>query len=344
VKVCLLTYRAEEGAGLGIERYCYELYRGLQGKGIDVKLIGKYNSLPPYLNDLTVIPLKAVKNKNNILHAVTPRQSLILPFLKKTVVTYSDLIPLILYPKRASKFGTLAYGFYRIFWETGKFAQRVIVISTLIKNQLVNLLNVNEDKIVVIPLGVSEKFRPLPHKIRGRIGFFGSTVKRKRIDLVIKTFKIFLEKYDYNAQLYLYTGVRPKKLYGFDPEQIVNELKIPKEKVKIFSFVPEEKIVEAYNSFDILVYPSEYEGFGLPILEAQRCGIPTITLKSSMIPEEVKKATIQCKDIFEIAEKCYELLTNKNYYRKVSRKSVEYSKKFTWKKCVEKTIDVYESF
>ena len=101
-------------------------------------------------------------------------------------------------------------------------------------------------------------------------------------------------------------------------------------------------ISEEYGISDFYLCPSSSEGFGLPILEAERCGVPVFVRKAAKISNEIKECTVQCKSKSEMAEKIYALLTDESLYREISKRAHEYSKKFTWEECAKKTIEVYE--
>ena len=107
--------------------------------------------------------------------------------------------------------------------------------------------------------------------------------------------------------------------------------------------MPEEEIVKLYNSFDFYLFPSLHEGFGLPILEAQRCGVPVLIKRDSVIPQEVRQAAIECDSADEMAEKILYLLNNKDDYRKISIKGQHYASKFTWQKFIKQNLSIYES-
>jgi glycosyltransferase involved in cell wall biosynthesis len=93
----------------------------------------------------------------------------------------------------------------------------------------------------------------------------------------------------------------------------------------------------------MFVYPSFYEGFGLPPLEAMQCGVPVITSNTSSLPEVVGDAAIMIdpQSANELEAAMYSLYTDQNLRYNLSAKGMERAKLFSWKKCAEKTIDVY---
>ena len=101
--------------------------------------------------------------------------------------------------------------------------------------------------------------------------------------------------------------------------------------------------MDLYNSFDFYLFPSLCEGFGIPILEAQACGVPTLIFKYAEIPEESSKVAIKCESVEDMANKILYLIENREEYIKISREGKKYARQFTWDKFVEKHVEIYES-
>lgn len=101
-------------------------------------------------------------------------------------------------------------------------------------------------------------------------------------------------------------------------------------------------LISLYRDADLLVWLSDYEGFGLPILEAMACGTPVITTPAASIPEVAGQAAIYVKDpknIDEIAQVIYNVLTSENLRQDLIKRGLEQAKKFSWKKCARKTLN-----
>jgi glycosyltransferase involved in cell wall biosynthesis len=88
--------------------------------------------------------------------------------------------------------------------------------------------------------------------------------------------------------------------------------------------------------------PSDWEGFGLPILEAQRCGVPVITRNDARIPEEVSRCCVKAASVEDMAEQMARVITDTEYARGIARQALAYSSQFTWDRTVKETIGVYE--
>jgi len=349
MKVCLLTYQIGSSLGKGLERYGEELYEGLLKKDVQVDLINRGFIKTPILHDNLVIPFSILKKyfKTGIFHAITPRQGIYLPLFAKnrSVVTIPDIIALMEDKIGDSKNESLSTAYGKFVYNSTKNCRNIITISEQSKKEMIESLNIKADKINVIPLGVDDRFKEYKNKNKKifNIGYIGSLVKRKRVDIVLRSFKMFQDSYpEVRCKLEIYGSKKPSGLKSEYPNlvELKNKLKI--KDVHFKGFAPEDEIVDIYNSFDVFIFPSVYEGFGLPILEAQRCGIPVITMKDGRIPMEVKKETIQCIDEKVISETIHDLLTDEKFRNKIVNNGLKDSKKFTWDKCIKETIKVYE--
>ena len=100
-------------------------------------------------------------------------------------------------------------------------------------------------------------------------------------------------------------------------------------------------LVNIYDSFNVFVFPSLYEGFGLPILEAQSRGLPVIIYKYGKIPKEVRKYCFEAESPEHMAQ-IIENIKENGYNEKLRKKATEYARSFTWEKCARETLEVYK--
>lgn len=342
MKICIITSTLSVEKGTGIVRYANELLKGLSNKRISVRLIQPKISISDPINHTFILPFCVLTGRGEyeLLHAIAPIDALCFPFIrnKAKVITYHDLTSLLC-KESGSRFYVKATA--RLFLKVGKFCDRIIAVSSQTKEELVTYLGFPEEKISVINLGVDERFGPLNEeksKEEYVIGYLGDLNRRKRIDYLIRAFENLKTMYpELKVKLYIYgRGNDFQRLMS-----IVDSLKLG-DCVEFKGFVPDEKLVEVYNSFDVFVLPSEWEGFGIPILEAQRCGVPVIIRQNAHIPREVTKYCVKAKSEEDMARKIYELLTNSSLRDDIIKKGLEYSKQFTWEKTVSETIKVYE--
>jgi glycosyltransferase involved in cell wall biosynthesis len=108
--------------------------------------------------------------------------------------------------------------------------------------------------------------------------------------------------------------------------------------------VPDEELPLWYNSAAAFAYPSLYEGFGLPVLEAMACGAPVAAANTSAFPEVVGEAglLVDPRDEAAWCTALGSLLNDKNLSRELSRRAVEQASKFSWQKAAEETARVYD--
>jgi len=348
MKVCLLTYEASKSTGQGVCRYGAELYDELLKNNIDVELVTKKIIETPMIHDNLVIPIEVIKRLggNFIFHSITPRQGIYTPLISrsKSVVTILDMIPLREKEIKDSPSPFLASIYGRYVYNMAKKAKKIITISTLVKREIIETLKVEESKIEIAHLAAGNQFKPVKVKKKKlRVGYIGGLAPRKRVGILIKSFNILMKDHpDLDCELVIYGPKGETSLINEYPKLFEMIKQMGLNNVHFDGFVPYEKLVPTYNSLDVFVFPTKYEGFGMPIIEAQRCGLPVITMKDGNNPEEVIKKTIQCGNETEVSEMIFKLLTDKKFRNKISKEGLKYSQRFTWENCAKKTIKVYE--
>jgi len=117
-----------------------------------------------------------------------------------------------------------------------------------------------------------------------------------------------------------------------------------KQDILFLGVVMDEELPLLYNCADIFVYPSLYEGFGLPPLEAMACGIPVITSNISSLPEVIGDAGIMVDptDVTSLCENMYNLLKDRELWYHMSNRGLERSKLFSWDNTAKKILDIYD--
>ncbi len=229
--------------------------------------------------------------------------------------------------------------------EEANKADKIIAVSQSTKNDLINLYKIKENKIEVVHSGVGEEFRiikndnaeikkkyNLPEKF---ILYFGTIEPRKNLIGLINAFELLKDE-EYKLVIAGTKGWLYQDIF-----KVAHKSK-KKDKIIFTGFVEEEDKPSLYNLASLFVYPSFFEGFGFPPLEAMACGIPVITSINSSLPEVVSNAglMINPKNIDELAWSI-EIVLNDNILREsLIKKGLKQSQKFSWQNCAKKTLKV----
>lgn len=305
----------------------------------------RFFSFPPlffeiFWNQIHLIKLENFVGKVDVFHASDWTQP---PAKKaKLVTTIHDLAVLKYpeyFPSRILKNQKL-----RLEW-IKKEADAIIAVSKSTKGDIVELLKIDPQKIHVIYEAV-----PLEHKVKvnkkdieevkrkyklqNYILFVGTREPRKNLKRVIEAFKKIK-----NLQLVI-VG---KKGWGKDKEFSMTNFQFSN--IKFLDRVSNKELAILYAGAKCFVYPSFYEGFGLPVLEAMYYGCPVVCSNTSSLPEVAGKAAILVdpKRVDEIGLAIKKIIENKRLVRKLISKGFKQVKKFSWEKTAQQTLAVYQS-
>lgn len=343
MRIGLLADTFSVEAGTGIARYANEVLRGLCVLGLDARplsLPAREFRLGTLVNHVARMPYMVSRRAKDLdlVHAASPVCALGFPFVSKPkVVTYHDLVTLICKNTSVAFYARLLAPLsYRIGW----LADRVIADSSQTKEQITTHLGIPEHRIRVVNLGVDSRFVPMKTETRRHyvIGYVGALSRRKRVDSLLRAFYLLKERHPKLPVRLAICGSRRLEYPAL--VDLVTELNVSRD-VEFRGFVAEETLAQTYNSFDVFVLPSESEGFGLPILEAQRCGVPVIVRSGAQIPREVSKACLISGSEGEMADQIFGLLTDAASRSAVIQEGLVYSAQFTWEKTVQQTLEVY---
>ena len=329
----------------GIGRYSKELLSGLEGKGFRVQAIGPRKvSLPMgsaiYHSLLLPLTLRKLSGRFDLFHATYPVTGIGFPLIGNPgIVTWHDLVAILCKGKGSALHVQLLAPM--VFRAIAHGARHIIADSSQTKEELITYLGVSEGKITVVNLGVAEDFVPLPRGRKGEftVGYVGGFINRKRVSYLIRAFAILKERYPSLQVRLLLVG---RKAFTYPTLiRLVQRLGLTRD-VTFIDFLTEEELVKTYNSFDVFVFPSEWEGFGLDVLEAQRCGVPVVISSDAHIPQEVSRYCIKAASEADMAEKIYQALSDRTSVQEMVTQAQEYSHQFTWKRTLEETIEVYQ--
>lgn len=265
---------------------------------------------------------------------------------QKYVLTVHDITTQVL-PESHTNYRVAVYK--RLFPKTLKTADKIIAVSNHTKLDLIKYYGVPEENIRVIYEAADSVFRPLSLKEKETVAkryqlsfpyilYVGTLEPRKNILTLIKAFEM-LKEANTDRKLVI-TGKRGWKCDDIFEYVAAKGL----QKDVIFTgYVPNADLPGLYNSADLLAYPSQYEGFGLPPLEAMACGCPVITSNTSSLPEVVGDAgiLIDPSSPKSLADAMLWLLNDDITRKDFVRKGLERSKQFSWKKCAEETMQIF---
>lgn len=269
-----------------------------------------------------------------------------MPF--KKIITIHDLTP-ILFPNTFSLTTVLLHKL--LLKKTLYTADKIITDSKSTKEDLIFYFKIPDEKIKIIPLGVDEKFKLIDsstvRKFKNNynldfpfILYVGTLEPRKNIPTLLKAFSI-LRSRNLNYKLVIAGEKGWKYKAIFDT---ISDLNLQND-VIFTGYVSDDDLPLLYNAADLFVYPSLYEGFGLPPLEAMACGTPVITSNTSSLPEVVGDAGILLDpvDIEGLANSIHNVLFDNELKQNIVRKGLERSKMFNWEKCARETLFAYTS-
>jgi len=228
-----------------------------------------------------------------------------------------------------------------------RWAKRIISVSQNTKKDLIELYSVSSEKIEVIYEGCEENYKlqnPKDKLISNEqisipyLFFVGRLEERKNILGMIAAFEILKEKYQIPHKLVL------AGKFGHGGERIKEKIQDSKQKGEIIlkGFVGEEEKFGLFKNADVFLFPTFYEGFGIPILEAQNQGTPVVTSNISSIPEVTGDSAllVDPKNSEEIAEATYKIISDENIRKDLSEKGFENVKRFSWEKCAREIAEI----
>jgi glycosyltransferase involved in cell wall biosynthesis len=270
-----------------------------------------------------------------------------------TIVTIHDLIPMFLDAYRGS---ALVRVYTRLVATGARRAHAIITDSECSRKDIVRRLGIPPSRVHVIYLAAEERFRPVEDgsrrgSVRRRYGlperyvlYLGGFDQRKNVPTLIRAFARVRETLDDSHRLVI-AGRLPKRASPLfpDPRRVVAELG-QGEAIRFVGWVAEEDRPALYSGAACFVYPSLYEGFGLPPLEAMACGVPVIASNASSLPEVVGEAglLVDPRDVDALAGAMTAVLSDEDLRARLRQKGIAQAKRFSWEKTARETLGVYQ--
>jgi len=230
-------------------------------------------------------------------------------------------------------------------------ARRIIAISESAKRDIVRFYGVNPRRVVVTPLAAGAHFSPQSEseirRVRQAYGLperyvlaVGNKQPRKNLPRLVQAFGSLAAEM---PELVLVIAGQ-SGWQGSEVENVVKEMGLGR-RVRFTGFVPGADLPALYSGADVFCYPSMYEGFGLPPLEAMACGAATITSNTSSLPEVVGDSalTVEPTSVADLTEALRTLLDNEAMRREYSRRGIERASLFSWDRTARLTRNAYDA-
>ncbi len=292
-----------------------------------------------------------------------------------TVVTVHDLIPLLLKPYRGSALVRLYTALVRA---TSPRATLLITDSEASRRDIVEYLNVSPDRVQTVYLAVDRIYAPAGSTdSTDETDEDGAEVRSLRCEISVAEDAVVLAQLGVQPGYVLYLGgfdvrknvagacaafaraaqtvtdarlVIAGKLpavgseFAPDPRRLAQEAGLPAERVHFVDFVPEADKPALYRGARVFIFPSRYEGFGLPPLEALACGTPVVGSRAASLPEVVREGGVLLDpdDVDGMAAALVRLLTDDAFHAELRRRAIQRAARFTWETTARETFAAYE--
>jgi len=347
----------------GVPSYAKYLSLALSEKSIDLYLVHnreggsiiykrakeivlKPSWVPNFLKMLFILPVALKKEKIHTIHIMAPTwfeaPAMFLKGVKK-IVTFHDIHQFVL----ESDF-EFSYSYFRnvlrkfSFRFFAKKADHIITVSRNTKKDLIKILNVVEEKITVVHSATDVKMEkrdyPLKHSHFAQKPYIlGSTPNLELLRIFLA-----LQKKGLKHKLVIYGNLGGTILQKL--KEFIEENKIGDSVIFTGHIIERELLVNVYSNADLLIHHMQYEGFGLPPLEAMSCGCPVMVSDVASLPEVVGDAGLLL-ELFKIndwVDAAFEILNSQEKMKKLREKGFDRAKKFSWDKSAEETMRVYK--
>jgi len=304
-----------------------------------------------------LLPKKVLADNCDVFFSLY-QSATILPKSVQHIMLVHDIIPNVFpeYLNNSRK---------KLYWELIEQAMieadKIIANSVRTEKDLIYKLKIEPKKIHVEYLDVDEIYKKeISIQKEGAVlakynlspGYIyngGGLELRKNTEDVIRAYNFLLEKNrrDHTLpnfpKLVISGKLMPGNSLAFDAEELIKELNLTPE-VRLLGFVPQDDLPSLYKNASMFVFPSHYEGFGLPILEAMNQGTPVVTAKKSSLPEVGGDSVLYCDpyNFRDTAMAMKNILTNNELREALKRRGQERAKKFSWEKFTLSFLNIIE--
>lgn len=226
-------------------------------------------------------------------------------------------------------------------------ASRIITPSEQVRDEVCDYLKMPRDKVFATPLAPRSGFTPMKAEeaaaVRKRLAIqdefllsVGTIEPRKNLAALLNAFAEVLRTSALSPQLVIAGKI------GWKVDEVLAQARQSsmQDRVRFVGFISDEELRALYSSCRAFIYPSIYEGFGLPPLEAMACGAPVIASRVPSIKESVARI-VSATDSRKLAEVMVELLTDEQARRSLSERGIKHAHEFSWQRTAALTREVY---
>jgi glycosyltransferase involved in cell wall biosynthesis len=244
--------------------------------------------------------------------------------------------------------------FDSLFWGAVGKAERIITVSEYSRSDIVRMLGVEPERVTAIPEAADELFRPISDEarlraVRDRFGLppgfvftVGAIHTRRNLERLIEALALSRDSTGDEVFL-LITGTPAPFSPPVDIDGTAERCGLTG-RVRHVEYVSDEELLLLYNACGLFAYPSIYEGFGLPVIEAMACGAPVVCSNVTSIPEVAGDATLYFdpEKTEEIAEAISSVLVDETLRSRLSKAGLERASQFSWRRTAEETLEVFK--
>jgi glycosyltransferase involved in cell wall biosynthesis len=244
--------------------------------------------------------------------------------------------------------------FDAIFWREVKHADRILTVSEYSKGDIVRLLGVELSRVTVIPEAADEHFKPVTdgarlETIRNKYGLpegfvftVGSIHTRRNLERLIEALSLAGRRAGVDGFLLIVGTPSP-----FSPPVDIDGTAARcglADRVLQVNYVSEEDLLLLYNACGLFAYPSIYEGFGLPVIEAMACGTPVVCSNTTSIPEVAGDAALYFdpENTDEMAGAIASVLTDNALKGRLKNAGLKRASLFSWRRTAQETLSVFD--
>lgn len=298
---------------------------------------------------LFLLPLALKKDRVDL--AFFPCYMVPITYFGKSIIVLHDIIFKV-YPNLFSWRYKIPYLLFS--WWGVKTSKAIITVSEFSKSEIIKYYKADSNKVFVTPLGVEEKLKMEAHnkesldkkKYGIRKDFvlcLGQIFNRRYVDKTILAFEKIAVKF-LDLQLLIIGKNRTNPFIDIKKMIIDTNAKLCREAILQKDYALEKDLASLYREAKLTVYLSDYEGFGLPPLEAMALKTPVLTTDKSALKETVGEATLVVNDpnnIDEITEKMENGIADENLRQKLIEGGIKQAEKFSWQKCAKQTMEIF---